>query len=646
MSEAARDTFVQRLGRERLQVLSKLGEGGCGVVYRVRDRETGALLALKVLREATPRAIERFRREAELAASLRHPNVVAIHGAGTFEGRFFITYELVEGARGLDAAFEGAPLRRRLELLRDAARGLGHAHARGVVHRDVKPDNLLVDGDGRVRVIDFGLAAAEGLERLTRTGGVTGTPWFMAPEQVDPRRGAPTARTDVWALGVILHRAITDELPFDGESFFELARRITATRAAPPSRRAPDVPPALDALCVRALDPDPAGRPADGDAFADALEAALRPDPAGRAAGRRATVVALVLGGSALALIAAALSPGAPPGAPAERPASATPTPPAAPSPAAPEEAPPPAPAVDAPPPWELDEPDENPTVRAFREGSRLGDPASLLLLGGAYQAGVGVAADPLKALACYLAAAQHGQDEAHFRAGLLLATGAPGLPPDRARAAAHYEAAATAGHDPAMRALAALLAAGRGLPRDRARARSWFERAVAAGNDGAVADLAELLLEDDASSPDDHARARALLGAAAERGDRVAMRFFGVLLLAGRGGARDEAAGAVWIQRAARRGDMDARLLEAELFAEGRGVARDPDHARALWSAAHEDIQRRADAGAVWAMHALARQYEGSRWLAPDPARARAWRARAAAAEGQDVREQQGDAR
>ncbi|MCW8140351.1 MAG: protein kinase, partial [Planctomycetota bacterium] len=117
MSERTPDTFVQRLGRERLQVLSKLGEGGCGVVYRVRDREAGALLALKVLREATPRAIERFRREAELAASLRHPNVVRVHGAGTFEGRFFITYELVEGARTLDAAFEGAPRRRRLELL-------------------------------------------------------------------------------------------------------------------------------------------------------------------------------------------------------------------------------------------------------------------------------------------------------------------------------------------------------------------------------------------------------------------------------------------------------------------------------------------------------------------------------------------------
>lgn len=267
----ARDTFVQRLGRERLQVISELGEGATGTVYRVRDRATGGMFALKVLRSASPRAVLRFQREATLTASLRHPNVVSVHNTGVFEGRCFIAYELIEGARGLGVAFHGEALRRRIELLRDAARGLGHAHAHGIVHRDVKPDNVLVGEDGRARVTDFGLALTEDAERLTRTGAMVGTPYYMAPEQADGHLGSPVPATDVWALGVILYEALTDERPFDGESLMELVAQIAAAAPTPPSRIRP-VPRSLEDLCLKALQSNAAARPPDGEAFARALE--------------------------------------------------------------------------------------------------------------------------------------------------------------------------------------------------------------------------------------------------------------------------------------------------------------------------------------------------------------------------------------
>ncbi len=299
------DTFVQRLGRERLQVISQLGEGAAGTVFRVRDRLSGGMLALKVLRDTSAHAVLRFQREATLAASLQHPCVVRVHSSGVFEGRCFIAYELVEGGRNLEDAFHGASLTRRVELLRDAARGLGHAHARGIVHRDVKPANVLVGDDGRARVTDFGLALTDDAERLTRTGAIVGTPFYMAPEQVDGKRGVVTPATDVWALGIMLYEALTDERPFEGESLMDLASAITSAAPSRPSSVCA-VPGRLEDLCLRALSADPAARPADGEAFARELEAWLEEGGAVRSPWRRrlsraAALAGLLVVGGALA---------------------------------------------------------------------------------------------------------------------------------------------------------------------------------------------------------------------------------------------------------------------------------------------------------------------------------------------------------
>ncbi len=262
----------------RYEVLGELGRGAMGVVLRARDREAGREVALKLVPGAATadlrgeRARERFRREGELTAALQHPGIVRVHSAGEADGVPYLTYELVEGCRTLEEVLPGSPLRARVALVRDVARALGHAHARGVIHRDVKPANVLVDRLGRAKVADFGLASASGLERLTLTGAMVGTPLFMAPEQVGGARDAYGPATDVWALGVILHLAVADRLPFDAESLGELTTKILGAHYAP---LAPTVPAPLAQVVARALRVAPRERQPDGEAFARDLDAWL-----------------------------------------------------------------------------------------------------------------------------------------------------------------------------------------------------------------------------------------------------------------------------------------------------------------------------------------------------------------------------------
>jgi len=277
-----------------------------GVVYRARERASGREVALKLLSSAiSERRLARFRREGEVTAALQHPAVVRVHEAGEVEGVPWIAYELVEGARTLDQVLLDQPLARSLEQLRDVARGLGRAHAMGVVHRDVKPSNVLVDPAGRVKVADFGLATAASMERLTQTGAFVGTPTYMAPEQVAGQREAIGPATDVWAVGVLLYQLLTRELPFAGGSYAALARQICADAPQPPRELAGDVHPDLEAICLRALAKEPAERYADGDALADDLDRYLEGEgvAASVIGGRRGLLAAgvLVLGAAVAA---------------------------------------------------------------------------------------------------------------------------------------------------------------------------------------------------------------------------------------------------------------------------------------------------------------------------------------------------------
>ncbi|HBP20820.1 MAG TPA: hypothetical protein DEA08_23895, partial [Planctomycetes bacterium] len=256
---------------------SELGRGGMGAVFRAVHNETGREVAIKRILLPTPSAVaqERFRREGELAARLDHPGVLKVHDLGK-EGidGLYLVMELVEGARSLDAVAKESSREERLQLLLQAADALGYAHGEGVFHRDVKPDNLLVDAYERIKVADFGLASSANLERLTRTGAQLGTPGYMAPEQVRGDREAQGAPTDVWALGVILYELLVDERPFQGTSIYNLYQAIQEAQPKPLRAQDPTIPAGVEAVCFKALRRDPAERYPDGEALARALRQA------------------------------------------------------------------------------------------------------------------------------------------------------------------------------------------------------------------------------------------------------------------------------------------------------------------------------------------------------------------------------------
>jgi len=289
------------------RLIEELGRGAAGVVFVARRDGLVRPFALKVLLDGDAEAVARFRLEAQVASKLEHPGIVPVHDAGRDQGRDFYVMELCSG-RDLRAVLDAeAPLEpeRAAHLVADVAAAVGHAHARGVVHRDLKPANVILDArTGRPRVTDFGLAADRSLRRsLTGTGEVVGTPSYLAPEGF---RGASflDARSDVYALGAILYRALTGRRPFVAGSLLELAEKVTRTDLVPPRRHVPAIPKRLDRICRRAMARDPADRHPSAAELADDLEAFLAAEPAESAACSRSTLgfVAAVAGAFGLAV--------------------------------------------------------------------------------------------------------------------------------------------------------------------------------------------------------------------------------------------------------------------------------------------------------------------------------------------------------
>jgi hypothetical protein len=259
----------------RFRVMRSLGAGGMGAVYLALDRDLERLVAVKVLHRGDADTYLRFHREATAVAALSHPCVVAVHELGLEESVPYLVMEYVPGGTLGDlAAKQPLPWRRAVTLVAAAARGLGAAHALGIVHRDVKPANLLLpDPDGNlVKVADFGLAKRSGAAPLTQEHAFLGTLGYVAPEQA--RGGSVDARADVWALGATLFRLVTGRPHVEGSAAEIVARTLSAP-IADPRTHACELPAAVSALVCRMGALDPEARLLDGGAVADALEATL-----------------------------------------------------------------------------------------------------------------------------------------------------------------------------------------------------------------------------------------------------------------------------------------------------------------------------------------------------------------------------------
>jgi serine/threonine-protein kinase len=258
----------------RYRVISRLGSGGMADVYLAHDQLLGREVAVKILHHhfaEDQEFVERFRREASSAAALSHPNIVGIFDRGEWNGTYYIAMEYVAG-RSLKALVrEQGPLdpAAAIDIVIQILRAARFAHRRGVIHRDLKPHNVILDEEGRARVTDFGIARA-GASDMTMTGSIMGTAQYLSPEQAQGY--AVSDASDLYSVGVILYELLTGVVPFEGETAVAVAFKQVSAAPRPPSELNPALPPSLDAIVLRALAKDPAERYSSADELIAALQ--------------------------------------------------------------------------------------------------------------------------------------------------------------------------------------------------------------------------------------------------------------------------------------------------------------------------------------------------------------------------------------
>ncbi|MEZ6037073.1 MAG: protein kinase [Planctomycetota bacterium] len=287
--EPAPDTIALLPGRQvaDYRLVRELGRGGMGVVFEAEQVSLRRRVALKLLHPHlawSASSIERFRREATTAAGLRHPAIVPIHEVGEWRGLHFFSMEFVDGEPLSERVHKerlgvgnGTRAQQVAELVARVAEALHHAHQRDLVHRDVKPHNIMIGHDGSVRLLDFGLVKDVGVARESATGSFVGTPHYCSPEQVRGEELGPVS--DVFSLGIVLYELQARRRPFDAETTQQVFLRIEAGDYEPLRRVAPSTPRDLETICHKALESDPAARYASAGAFAEDLQRFLRIEP-------------------------------------------------------------------------------------------------------------------------------------------------------------------------------------------------------------------------------------------------------------------------------------------------------------------------------------------------------------------------------
>src|SRR2546421_3406313 len=266
------------------ELLEEIGRGGQGVVYRAQQKSLNRTVALKVIglgHWATQAHLKRFRLEAEAAASLEHPCIVPIYEVGERDGSCYFSMKLVDGGQ-LDDVVRREPMtiRRGVELIAKVARIVHYAHERGILHRDIKPGNILLDKKGEPHLTDFGLARlVETESTVTRTMEVLGTPSYMAPEQAVGNNAQLTSATDVYGLGAVLYQLLTGHPPFAGGTTYETIRLVLDTEPRQPRLWSPKVDRDVSTICLKCLEKDPKRRYASALALAEDLERWLKHEP-------------------------------------------------------------------------------------------------------------------------------------------------------------------------------------------------------------------------------------------------------------------------------------------------------------------------------------------------------------------------------
>jgi beta-lactam-binding protein with PASTA domain len=272
MAEIATGTLVDG----RYKIVSRLGSGGMADVYLAEDQQLGRKVALKLLHRRfaeDPDFVERFRREAQAAAGLQHPNVVSVYDRGSYDGTYYIAMEYLPGRTLKQVIRQDAPIDpiRAIDITIQILKAARFAHRRGVIHRDLKPHNVIVDEADHAKVTDFGIARA-GASDMTETGSIMGTAQYLSPEQAQGH--AVSEASDLYSVGVVLYELVTGRVPFDAEAAVTIALKHVSEAPVPPTSVSPSVPIELEQVILWALNKDPAHRPNDADQLIQALEQA------------------------------------------------------------------------------------------------------------------------------------------------------------------------------------------------------------------------------------------------------------------------------------------------------------------------------------------------------------------------------------